>query len=76
MPLPALFTAPITDRAAALRLRRELQALAAARGIALGEPPDEPDNCCDSGCEAACVWETFYAEMGYWRDEALQRMAR
>ena len=72
---PELLSSPITDRAAALKLRRELQALAAARGIELSEPPEEPDNCCDSGCEAACVWETFYAEMGYWRDEALLRMA-
>ena len=51
-----------------------VQALAAQRGVALSEPPEEPDNCCDSGCEAACVWETFYAEMGYWRDEGLLRL--
>lgn len=74
MSLPPLFSTPITDRAGALRLRRELQALAAQRGVALSEPPEEPDNCCDSGCEAACVWETFYAEMGYWRDETLLRL--
>ena len=65
---------PITDRASAVAVRRELQALAAQRGVALGEPPEEPDNCCDSGCEAACVWETFYAEMAYWRDESLLRL--
>lgn len=69
-----LLTDPITDRAGAIRLRRELRAQAAARGIELSEPPEEPDNCCDSGCEAACVWETFYAEMGYWRDESLLRL--
>ena len=69
-----LLTDPITDRAGAIKLRRELQAQAAVRGIELSDPPEEPDNCCDSGCEAACVWETFYAEMGYWRDEALLRM--
>ena len=74
MSLPPLFSTPITDRAGALRLRRELQALAAQRGVALSEPPEEPDNCCDSGCEAACVWETFFAEMGYWRDEGLLRL--
>ncbi|TDP12645.1 oxidoreductase family protein [Roseateles asaccharophilus] len=72
--MPAMFDGPISDRAGALRLRRELQALAAQRGVALSPPPEEPDNCCDSGCEAACVWETFYAEMGYWRDECLLRL--
>lgn len=74
MSLPPLFSTPITDRAGALRLRRELQALAAQRGVTLTEPPEEPDNCCDSGCETACVWETFYAEMSYWRDEGLLRL--
>jgi Oxidoreductase-like protein, N-terminal len=64
----------ITDRAGALAWRRQLQERAAQRGIALSDPPPEPDNCCDSGCEAACVWETFYADMGYWRDEALLRL--
>lgn len=65
---------PITDRASALAVRRAVQALAAQCGVALSPPPEEPDNCCDSGCEAACVWETFYAEMGYWRDESLLRL--
>ncbi|MFG6447635.1 oxidoreductase-like domain-containing protein [Roseateles sp. BYS180W] len=68
------FSCPITDRATALRLARELLAQAAQRGLILPEPPQEPDNCCDSNCGAACVWETFYAEMGYWRDECLLRL--
>lgn len=70
----AMIHRPITDRASALAVLRELQALAAQRGVTLGQPPEEPDNCCDSGCEAACVWETYYAEMGYWRDEGLLRL--
>lgn len=47
----------------------------AVRGaVTLPEPPPEPDNCCDNGC-IGCVWEGYYGEVAYWRDEALLRCA-
>lgn len=42
------------------------------QGVALSDPPPEPTNCCDSGC-VGCVWEGYYGEVGYWRDEAVLR---
>jgi hypothetical protein len=43
---------------------------AGALGVVLAPPPLEPDNCCGNDC-VGCVWDGYYAELIYWRDEAL-----
>jgi Oxidoreductase-like protein, N-terminal len=59
--------------------RREAQALvrsvcdrARSLGVTLSDPPPEPTNCCDSGC-IGCVWEGYYGDVSYWRDESMLR---
>lgn len=51
-----------------------VQARATQRGVALSPVPPEPDNCCGTGC-IGCVWDGFYADLGYWRDESVLRWA-
>lgn len=58
------------ERGEAQALVRAVQARARALGVALPDPPPEPTNCCDSGC-IGCVWETWCADVAYWRDESL-----
>jgi len=50
-----------------------LQAQARAQGVPLRPPPPEPTTCCGRGCNG-CVWEAWYAAVGYWRDDALQAL--
>jgi hypothetical protein len=59
----------ITDRATAHALFAHLQQRAAARGITLREPPEEPTACCGRGCNG-CVWEGWYAAAGWWYEDA------
>ena len=63
----------ITDRATAHALFAHLQQRAAARGITLREPPEEPTACCGRGCNG-CVWEGFFAAAMYWQECALQAL--
>jgi len=62
------------DRDSARAMMAALRQAADARGLALRDPPAEPDTCCGRGCNG-CVWESYYAAAAYWRQEALQRMA-
>lgn len=63
-----------TDPGEAKALISAIIARARAAGVELSDPPAEPDNCCGNGC-IGCVWDGFYSELGYWRDEALLRWA-
>ena len=63
-------TVPINGVPEAHRMFDDLQAHAAAAGVALRTPPPEPSTCCGRGCNG-CVWEGYYAAVAYWRDEAL-----
>ncbi|KAJ2903527.1 oxidoreductase-like protein [Zalerion maritima] len=38
-------------------------------GVLVPPKPEEPDNCCMSGC-VNCVWDTFREEMELWADAA------
>ena len=48
-----------------------LQQALAARGLSLREPPAAPTTCCGGGCNG-CVWESYYAALDYWREQALE----
>lgn len=60
--------------AEARALMQAVLASASARGVALPPAPTEPDNCCANDC-VECVWLGHYAELAYWRDEAVLRWA-
>ena len=61
-----------TERREALALVRAVCDRARALDVVLSDPPPEPTNCCDSGC-IGCVWETWCADVAYWRDESMLR---
>ncbi len=50
-----------------------LQQRAQAAGVTLRSPPPLPTGCCGRGCNG-CVWESFYAAAGHWREEAELRL--
>jgi Oxidoreductase-like protein, N-terminal len=52
----------------------QLQARAAAAGIALRNPPPEPTTCCGRGCNG-CVWEGFYDAARFWVEDAQAALA-
>ncbi|UUX97942.1 hypothetical protein LRS07_20690 [Aquabacterium sp. J223] len=45
------------------------QARLAAQGRGLRPPPPEPQGCCGRGCNG-CVWEGYYAALGWWEEDA------
>ena len=60
--------------AAALARIAHWQHLARGAGIALREPPPQPASCCGRGCNG-CVWEGYYAALGWWREDARALLA-
>ena len=57
---------PEEARALVAAVRQRAQAL----GQRLPEAPAEPDNCCGNDC-VECVWLGHWAELAFWRDDAL-----
>ena len=71
MPLP-----PVTDAFAARSVVQQTEARLCAEGVSdFREAPEEPTSCCGQGCES-CVWDGYFAAVGWWRDEALELLAR
>jgi hypothetical protein len=53
----------------------KLSAQLAQRGILLREPPEEPTSCCGRGCNG-CVWEGYFAAVGYWCEQAQEALQK
>ncbi|WP_422823185.1 oxidoreductase-like domain-containing protein [Variovorax ureilyticus] len=61
----------LIDAASARELTRQLGNRLRVEGIAgFRAPPPEPTTCCARGCHG-CVWEGYFAALGWWRDDAL-----
>ena len=51
-----------------------IRALLATAGAAHRNPPPPPTTCCGRGCNG-CVWEGYYAALGWWKDDARESLA-
>ena len=58
-----------TDLYAARERIAAMQARLVSRGATFRPAPPEPTTCCGRGCNG-CVWEGYYAALGWWLDDA------
>ncbi|MFZ2987157.1 oxidoreductase-like domain-containing protein [Ideonella sp.] len=62
------------DLDVARRRIAELRSQLAALGLSHRDPPPEPDTCCGRGCNG-CVWESYFAALDYWCEQAQARLS-
>ncbi|MGR4871543.1 oxidoreductase-like domain-containing protein [Variovorax sp. LARHSF232] len=65
----------VVDAASGRALIEALVARLRSAGIETGQdfrrPPPEPTGCCGRGCNG-CVWESYFAALQWWREDALE----
>jgi hypothetical protein len=63
------------SRLAGPRRAEKLQASTSVAGVLVPPRPEEPDNCCMSGC-VNCVWETYREDLEEWASRSAEARER